>query len=212
MAGKTQDFLGIKQITEGIVILKNQSLRGVLMVSSTNFSLKSKEEQDAIIYQFQSFLNSLDFFCQIVVQSRKINISEYLKTMKEIESKQKNPLLKIQTENYRNFVQDLSESGAILTKNFYLVVPYFPSGVDEIAKKRFFAKTKIAPDLNEENFQRYKQQIWQRMEFVSLGLMRCGLKALPLTTEEVAELLWSLYHPTEAETGFFPEFPPEMII
>lgn len=211
MPGKTQDFLGIEQLREGIIILKNKSLRGILMVSSTNFSLKSEEEQNAIIYQFQNFLNSLDFFCQIVVQSRKINITDYLEKIKEMEDKQANPLLKMQTEDYRRFVQQLVETGTILTKSFYLIIPYFPTDAGEATAKGILKKSADS-ELSEKNFQRYKQQIWQRMEFVSLGLMRCGLRAVPLTSAEIAELLWSLYHPTESETGRFPEFPPEMII
>ena len=80
----TQAFLEIQDIREGVLILKNTGIRGILMVSSINFALKSEEEQTAIIYAFQSFLNSLDFFCQIVVQSRNINITPYLDSLKDL--------------------------------------------------------------------------------------------------------------------------------
>jgi hypothetical protein len=101
----TQDFLEISQIREGVVILKNKSLRGILMISSVNLALKSTEEQTAIINQFQSFLNSLDFTCQIIVQSRKVNLTGYIDLIKKWESKQKNELLQHQTESYRNFIR-----------------------------------------------------------------------------------------------------------
>src|SRR3989344_5326224 len=124
MDNATQQFLEIKDIREGILLLKNNTIRGVLMVSSINFALKSEEEQTAIIYAFQSFLNSLDFFCQIVVQSRKINITPYLDSLKDLEEKQTNYLLKKQTSSYREFIKNMVVGDTIMTKNFYVVVPY----------------------------------------------------------------------------------------
>ncbi len=210
--GKSQDFLEINQIKEGIMILKNKSLRGVLMVSSVNFSLKSSEEQNATIYQFQNFLNSLDFFCQIIAQSRKINIRGYLDKIKIIENNQKNSLLKMQTADYRRFIKDLVTDNTILTKSFFVVVPYTASELITAPKKGGILKKQTSsPELTEENFMRHKRQIWQRMEFVVLGLRRCGLKAVPLTTIEIVEFLWSLHHPKEAESGYYPEFPSDLI-
>ena len=108
MAGSpTQEFLEIKDIREGVLLLKNNSIRGILMVSSLNFALKSDEEQSAIIYAFQTFLNSLDFFCQIVIQSRNINITPYLDGLKDLEEKQTTELLKQQTASYRDFIKNL---------------------------------------------------------------------------------------------------------
>jgi len=183
------------------------------MVSSLNFALKSAEEQDAILYQFQSFLNALDFSCQIVVQSRRLNITGYLEKLEGLEQKQKTELLKVQTKEYRAFIKQLVEENAILTKNFFVVVPYAVSemvGFDS-SQKGVLQKAKI-PTLTEENFHRCKIQLWQRMEYVALGLRRCGLQSVPLTTPEIVELFWGLYHPKEAEIGFYPEFPMELII
>ena len=209
----TQQFLEVAQIKEGVVVLKNKGMRGILMVSSLNFALKSAEEQDAILYQFQSFLNALDFSCQIVVQSRRLNITGYLEKLEGLEQKQKTELLKVQTKEYRAFIKQLVEENAILTKNFFVVVPYAVSemvGFDS-SQKGVLQKAKI-PTLTEENFQRCKIQLWQRMEYVALGLRRCGLQSVPLTTPEIVELFWGLYHPKEAEIGFYPEFPMELII
>lgn len=209
----TQQFLEIDQVREGVLILKNKALRGVLMVSSLNFALKSEDEQNAIIYQFQSFLNSLDFSCQIVVQSRKLNITGYLEKLKELEETQENELLKMQTAEYREFIQGLVETGAILAKTFFVVVPYTLWEAEglPLTGKKLLKRPKI-PTLTEENFQRYKSQLWQRMEFVALGLRRCGLQAVPLTTPELIELFWSLHHPKEAEVGYYPELPEELVI
>jgi len=205
----TQKFLEIEQIREGVIILKNQTLRGVLMVSSLNFALKSEEEQSAILYQFQNFLNSLDFSCQIVVQSRRLNITGYIEKLKELERKQENELLKIQTKGYHEFIEGLVATGLIMTKNFYVVIPFTLLEAQAVPPTKLLKMPKVIT-LTEEEFQRCKSQLWQRMEFLALGLRRCGLHAVPLSTEELIELFWSLYHPKEAEVGYFPEIPPEL--
>jgi len=209
--GSTQQFLELDQIKEGLLVLKNRSLRAVMMVSSLNFALKSDEEQSSIIYAFQSFLNSLDFSCQIVIQSRKLNITGYLDKIKELEARQENELLRIQTQEYHDFVQGLVGGGTIMSKSFFVVVPFnlLEAGVIGSPLKLFKSAANPSP-LTEDEFQRCKSQIWQRMEFVALGLRRCGLQAMPLTTPELIELFWGLHHPKEAEVGYFPEIPPEL--
>jgi len=206
----TQQFLEIEQIREGVMILKNKSLRGVIMVSSLNFALKSEEEQTAIIYQFQNFLNSLDFSLQIVAQSRRLNITGYLDKLKDLEKKQENELLKTQTAEYRNFVQDLIAGSSIMSKNFFVVVPFTLIEIPGMETAKGFLKKKPEITLSEEQFQRAKSQLWQRMEFVALGLRRCGLQCVPLNTPELIELFWGLYHPEESEVGYYPEIPPEL--
>jgi len=209
-----QQFLEFNQIRNGVIVLRNNSLRGILMVSSLNFDLKSDEEQKAIIYQFQSFLNSLDFSCQIVVQSRRLNITGYFDKLKELEEKQENELLKIQTAEYRKFVESLVEEGVIVKKTFYLIVPYTLSEIEGVSGGLFKIKGILPtkqPKLTEENFQRAREQLWQRMEFVAIGLRRCGLTALPLTTPELIEIFWSWHHPKESEVGYYPEILPELV-
>src|SRR5438105_14872744 len=120
----TQEFLEVKDIREGVLILKNNDIRGILMVSSLNFALKSAEAQSAIIYAFQSFLNSLDFSCQILIQSRRINITAYLDSLKSLQQRQTVELLKIQTTSYIQFIKDLVQGDSVMTKTFYVVVPY----------------------------------------------------------------------------------------
>lgn len=201
-----QDFLGILDIREGAIILKDRSLRGLLYISSQNFGLKSAEEQDAIIFQFQEFLNSLDFPCQIVVQSRKLNMQRYFDDLKSLEENQQNPLLKIQMQEYIYFIESLVKSGSIMTKSFFVSIPFYLTEISGIPVGQ-----KLINELTEESFQRAKNQLWQRLEFVALGLKRCGLQAAALNTEEIIDLLWSLYHTKEAEQGYYPELPPELI-
>lgn len=206
----TQQFLEIDQIRERVIILKNKALRGILMVSSLNFALKSSEEQNAIIYQFQNFLNSLDFSCQIVIQSRRLNITGYLDKLRVLEKEQKNESLRIQTASYREFIESMIKAGIIMTKTFFVVVPFTLMETQGITTPTKLLKKPTIPTLTEGEFQRCKTQLWQRMEFVALGLRRCDLQAIPLTTIELIELFWSLHHPKEAEFGYYPEIPPEI--
>jgi len=208
MKPSTQDFLEFDQIKDGVIILKNRGLRTVLMVSSLNFALKSAEEQNAILYQFQNFLNSLDFSCQIFVQSRRLNITGYLEKLSEIEKKEKNELLKIQIIDYRKFIEQITKGGSIMQKTFYVVVPFSTMKTLITTKKGKLPKISA---LTKEVFQRSKTQLLQRVEFVILGLRASGLQAVPLTTLELSELFWSLHHPLEAEQGYYPEIPSELV-
>ncbi len=213
----TQAFLEIQDIREGVLLLKNSSIRGVMMVSSVNFALKSEEEQTATIYAYQNFLNSLDFSCQIVIQSRNINITPYLDTLKDLEDRQTNDLLKKQTASYREFIKNMVVGDTVMTKNFYVVVPYTLMeifGVGGAAKRFDFLKPGAKQEnkeMSDADFQRCKTQLWQRMEFLAMGLRRCGLEAMPLTTPELIELFWAIHHPEQAEIGYYPEILPELL-
>ncbi|MBI2452795.1 MAG: hypothetical protein HYV55_01020 [Parcubacteria group bacterium] len=209
MTTTTQEFLELDEIREGMVVLKDRTVRGVMLVSSQNFALKSDEEQDAVIAQFQSFLNSLDFSVQIVVQSRLLNLTGYLDQLKELEVNQKNDLLKALTQDYHAFVERLIAGSSIMTKSFFVVVPFSLLETVSLDERRRIPK--IAGSLSDDDLQRMKTQLWQRMEFVALGLRRMGLKIAPLNSEELIELFWSWHHPKESEVGYYPEIPPEII-
>ncbi|PIZ77102.1 MAG: hypothetical protein COY04_00595 [Parcubacteria group bacterium CG_4_10_14_0_2_um_filter_7_35_8] len=207
----TQDFLEIDQIREGVIVLKSKALRGILMISSLNFALKSVEEQETIIYQFQNLLNSLDFSIQIVIQSRKMNITGYLDQIETLREKQTGELMKMQTTSYYDFIKGLIEGGSIMSKTFFLVVPYTVSEDRGVRGSESVLNMPKIPSLTEEQFQRCKSQLWQRMEFLALGLKRMELQAVPLSTPELIEFFWSIHHPKEAEIGYYPEIPPELM-
>lgn len=211
MKAPTQEFLELSEIREGIIVLKNKTLRGVLMVSSMNFALKSLEEQDAIIYQFQSFINSLDFSTQFLIQSRRLNLTGYLDQLKELERQQTNELLRSQIASYYEFIRQFVETGNIMSKEFFVIIPYSTQELYGVPAPTKLLKVVPAP-LTEEDFQRCKIQLWQRMEFVVLGLKRMGLQAIPLNTQELIELFWRLHHPSQAERGYYPEIPPELTL
>ncbi len=196
--GSTQQFLDIEEIKEGTVILKDGGLRAILMTSAINFALKSSKEQEAIIYHYQSFLNSLDFPVQIIINSRQLNIIPYLATLKEREKSQTNELLKIQTAEYQEFVRGLVEMASIMKKTFYVVVPFAPiEAKRESFSERlmtFLGSIRMAK-LKKENFAKYKDQLLQRVEHVMGNLEGAGIRIAPLDTQELIELFYTLYNP-----------------
>lgn len=194
-----QKHLEIKEIKDDVIVLKNKGLRAILMTTSINMALKSTEEQDAIIYKYQDFLNSLDFSVQIVAASRKFDIAPYIQNLSQKQNVQENELLRIQTAEYIDFVKGLTEMTNIMTESFYLVVPYSPS----IAKKtglinRLFGK-KEQSEVKEQAFQELKNNLWQRIDFVATGLAGIGIRSTPLNTEELIELFYKLYNPSAKE-------------
>ena len=195
-----QNHLEIKDIKDDVVILKNGGLRAVLMTTSLNFALKSNEEQDAVIYRYQEFLNSLDFSAQIVAISRRFNIEPYIQSLKEIGSQQENELLKIQTVEYIDFVRGLTEMNDIMTESFYLAVPYSPVISEKIGFLNKLLKFNQNQQKKEDNnFPEMKNSLWQRAEFVVTGLSGIGIKAVPLNTNELIELFYKLYNPNAKE-------------
>src|ERR1700704_4763908 len=123
----TQDFVPVAEVRDGIVILKDGTMRAILLASSINFALKSEDEQTAFIVQFQNFLNSLDFSCQIFIQSRMLDIRPYIATLEVSYKKQLDDLMRVQIREYIEFVKSFTEAANIMTKNFFVVVPYAPS-------------------------------------------------------------------------------------
>lgn len=189
----------IDDVRDGIIILKDRGMRGVLMASSVNFSLKSEDERQAILLQFQDFLNSLDFPVQIVIQSRRLDIRPYIALLEGRLKEQANDLMKIQIEQYMQFVRSFTESTNIMTKNFFVVVPYDAALIS--------GKGSILPNFKgqknegnkEEDFEEKKNQLEQRMSVVEQGLVRCGVRVAKLGTEEVIELFYKVFNPGESE-------------
>ncbi|OGZ95032.1 MAG: hypothetical protein A3I44_00835 [Candidatus Sungbacteria bacterium RIFCSPLOWO2_02_FULL_51_17] len=194
-AQAAQDFLAVDTIRDGIITLKNGGLRKILMTSSLNFALKSADEQDAIIFQYQNFINAVDFSLQFVVQSRKLNITPYLQILKEREKEEANDLLKVQISEYREFIRSFVELSNVVSKAFYIVIPFNPTLMS--GKGGLFGGMGGKKRTEEENFLEYKTQIDQRVDAVSLGLIRFGIRTAPLNTEELIELFYGLYNPGE---------------
>ncbi len=200
MKNATQKFVPIDDVRDGIVILKEGGMRGVLMASSINFSLKSNDERQAILMQFQDFLNSLDFSIQILVQSRRLDIRPYVALLEGRHKEQTNDLMKIQIEQYIQFVKSFTESTNIMTKNFFIVIPY--DGAIISSKKGVlsgFGSQNKSKESQEEDFEERKNQLEQRMAVVEQGLVRCGVRVAKLGTDEVVELFYKIFNPGESE-------------
>jgi hypothetical protein len=196
----TQDFVPIKEVRDGLAILKDGSMRAVVMTSSLNFALKSEEEQNAILYQFQDFLNSLDFTIQIFIQSRRLDIRPYLALLEERKKAQTIDLLKIQTQEYIGFVKNFTETTNIMTKTFFIVIPYSPAMLQKGGGLSAFRKKGEAEiKRDEETFEENRAQLEERIAVVEQGLTRTGVRVVQLGTEELIELFYKLFNPGDTE-------------
>lgn len=199
-AKSTQDFVPISEVRDGVVVLKDGGLRAVLLASSINFALKSEDEQTAFIVQFQNFLNSLDFSVQIFVQSRMLDIRPYVATLEAAYKEQLDDLMRIQIREYIEFIKSFTEAANIMTKNFFVVVPYSPpiaassGGVSSILP---FGKKKTNAAEANRTFEEQVSQLEQRISIVQQGLTRTGVRTVQLGTEEAIELLYKMFNPGE---------------
>ncbi|OGH70635.1 MAG: hypothetical protein A3C90_01780 [Candidatus Magasanikbacteria bacterium RIFCSPHIGHO2_02_FULL_51_14] len=197
----SQQHLPIQEIRDGVVVLKDGTLRAALLTSSINFSLKSEDEQNAIISSYVGFLNSLDHPLQIVVQSRQLQIGPYLEMLGKAEREQTNELLRVQIADYRAFVTELIEIGQIMGKRFYVIVPYDPLTAK---RKGFWSRIKelfrpiAAVRLKEERFQQRRADLDRRVRNVVSGLEGMGLATVQLDTQALVELYYSTYNPDTA--------------
>lgn len=200
----TQEFVNIESIENGVIRLKGGAYRKILIVSGMNFDLKSSEEQEMIIFSFQGFLNSLDFTIQFFIHSRKLNIENYLKVVKDRENKEPNELLKNQIFEYGEFVKSFVAQNAIMSKNFFVIVPFDPVRISEAGGKfkdkvfgLFGSKTPAGSEQQTEN--EYLEQLDQRVSEVVDGLNQIGLRTVPLNDAELSELFYNIYNPSIIE-------------
>lgn len=200
----TQDFVPIKEIRDGVIMTSESEMRAVLICSSINLSLKSADEQAAIISGFQTFLNSLEFSCQIFIQSRRLDIRPYIALLEDRAKNVTEDLLKVQIREYIEFIKDFTDKRNIMTKNFFIVVPYgIPlvgaNGLPSILP--FSKKNETAADkqVRIEQFEEARSQLEQRVAVVSQGLTRVGVRVARLGTEEIVELFYKLFNPGETD-------------
>ena len=202
-AKATQEFVPIKEVRDGVIVLKNDDLRAIVLANSINLSLKSEEEQRAVIFQFQGFLNTLDFPVQISVQSRRLDIRPYILLLEDRMRVQTEPLLKLQTKEYIEFIRNFTESVSIMTKNFFVVVSYTSSVIrpnSDFLSNLFTRENKEEARLREQlDFEEKRSQLEQRVSVIQQGLSRCGIKSAQLGTEEVVEVFYKVFNPGEAE-------------
>ncbi len=202
-AKATQEFVPIKEVRDGVIVLKDGGLRAIVLANSINLSLKSDEEQKATIFQFQSFLNTLDFSIQISIQSRRLDIRPYLVLLENRMKVQSEPLLKLQTKEYIEFIRKFTEEVSIMTKSFFVVIPYTHTVLKSdsgILKRLFSKKNKEEKKFaRQEDFEEKRSQLEERVGVIQQGLSHCGIKSAQLGTEEVVEVFYKVFNPGEIE-------------
>ncbi len=198
-AKSAQEFVPIREIQNDTVIMKDGSLRALIICSSINFALKSEDEKTAVLGQFQNFLNSLDFSIQISMQSRRLDIKPYIELLAQKEDVQTNDLMKVQLHEYMNFIKELTTKINIMEKSFFVVVPYIPAslsikkgGMLSFGKKETFTEKNVS-------FVEHKSQLDERVSFVTQGIQGTGVKAQRLDTEALIELYYTTFNPGDTQ-------------
>lgn len=204
----TQNTLQIAEIRDGIVIMSDGSYRSVVMVKSINFDLMSQQEQEAVEYSYQGFLNSLYFPVQIFVRSQKVDLQPYIEKLDKIRTEHDNMLLALLMEDYIGYIDTLSQQTNIMDKKFYVVIPFFPVASSQQAltqSKNFFSgvgaifsKKEQHVTINEAELENAKTELRNRVQAVLSGLLQCSIQGLPLDTQELIELYYDTYNPDTA--------------
>jgi hypothetical protein len=201
----TQNTLQIAEIRDGIVIMNDGSSRAVIACQNINFDLMSQEEREAVEFSYQGFLNSLYFPIQIFVRSQKVDLRPYIEKLDKIRSEHDNMLLALLMEDYIAFMSDISQQTNIMDKRFYLIIPYF-NVVDAQkavqASKSFFTnvfgKKEQKITINEQDLEKAKTELRNRIQAVMAGLQTTGVQSEPLDTQELIELYYDAYNPDTA--------------
>lgn len=202
-----QKSLIISEIRDGVVIMKDGSMRAIVMCKSINFDLMNPQEREGVEFAYQGFLNSLYFQTQILIRSQHINLDDYLEKLQTIKQNQDNILLGLLMEDYIDYVKYLIDAANIMDKQFYIVVPYYPTlaakeGISSGAQKFseiFKPKDEGVVTINETDFKKYKQELTQRVRVVTNGLNQMGVNSIPLSTQELIELYYNVYNPVTAK-------------
>lgn len=196
----TQDHLPIAGIQDGVLLMTDGSLRVVLKIEPINFELKSENEQNSIIYSYQSFLNSLEFPVQIVIQSKRLDLELYLTKLKGTLAQQTNDLLRIQTEDYIGFVRQLISVANIMAKRFYVVVSHShtskSSSLNQLTS--LIAHRPTGPLMEQDEFDRLRNEAYNKAGIIAGGLARVGAKCQALQTQDLIELFYTIYNPDVA--------------
>ncbi|MBW4061638.1 hypothetical protein HJC99_03670 [Candidatus Saccharibacteria bacterium] len=199
----TQNSLLISEIKDGVVVMRDGSLRSVILGSAINFDLMSPQEQGSIEYAYQGFINALHFPIQIVIKSQKIDLDPYIDKLKNLRNEQANELLGVLMEDYIGNIKALVEEVNIMDKQFYVVVPYFPPvDVKHSASIVTGIQAALRPtptiSVTEEQFRQYKTELANRTSQVSSGLNQMGIRSINLGSQELIDLYYSWYNPEVA--------------
>lgn len=197
----SQYFVPVKDIHDDVVILKDGQMCMILLASSINFALKSADEQQAILAQFQAFLNAIDFSLQIYIQSRRLDIRPYMEILRGRESSQDNDLMRVQLREYMEFITTFTTQVDIMTKNFFVVIPYTPSNLEIKGFSKFLKPNPHQKEEDSNKFFEDRTQLEQRVSVVEQGLSRIGIRTTPLGTDELVELFYHIFNPEDLSSA-----------
>jgi type IV secretory pathway VirB4 component len=203
----SQKFVPIKEIRDGIVVLNSGEMRSVIMATPINLGLKSADEQQATIMQFQNFLNSLEFSVQLQTSSRRLDIRPYLLSLEKRLEEIPEELLRIQTREYIEFIRSFNEQYNVMMKYFYVVVAFSGGGITPAAQTGFLSKLGKKKDANDtttdemQKFEESRSQLEQRIAVVTSGLTAMGITSRQLETPELVELYQGTFNPGELHSA-----------
>ncbi len=208
-AHSTQNLLKISEIRDGVAIMNDASYRAVIMCKAINFDLMSESEQEAVEFSYQGFLNSLYFPVQIFIHSIQVDLSGYIDKLEKLKNQQDNMLLSMLMDDYMDFIDQISSQTNIMDKDFYVVVPFFPgpevntnitSGSRNFITgfSDLFGKKEKHLTVDEISLENAKDELRNRVQGTIQGLQQCGVKGLPLDTQELIELYYNIYNPDTA--------------
>lgn len=202
MPNSTQKYLKIAEFRDDLVMMQDGTLRAVMICSSVNFALKGEDEQSALISAYMQFLNSLDYPIQIVIQSRKLDIDNYIRRLKDAEKKLQNELLRNQINGYISYIQQLIEMQEIMTKKFFIIVPFNPLGSKTKSFWQRLTETFFPAQIikvKKEILAKYKEELSIRISNIQGNLGGMGVESVVLDTQGLIELFYNSYNPTTGQ-------------
>ena len=202
LSSSTLNFLQIAEIRDSVLVLRESQMRAILGVSSTNFDLKSQQEQEMIIGTFQGILNSIDYPIQIVVQNRRVNLDSYIEKLKGLQDTQTNDLLRVKMQEYIEYIQNIIQEANIMEKNFYLVVGYDPVTLQEGVFGSFLRALNPARIVKQkqEDFLSNRRVLMTRVDDIAGKMGGLDLKLSLLNTEQLIGLMYNSYNPDTTDS------------
>ncbi|MBC7472579.1 MAG: hypothetical protein H7196_04980 [candidate division SR1 bacterium] len=198
----TLGFVEISEIRDSVLILREGQMRAVLAVSSANFALKSIQEQEIIIGAFQGILNSIDFPIQILVQSRRLDLTSYIEKLKHIEDNLTNDLLRVKMQEYVEYIKQMLQEVNIMNKDFYVIVGYEPISLKDGIFGRFLRALNPSRAIKQkqEDFLKNRKLMMSRTDAIASRFASLDLKVNLLNTEQLIALMYNSYNPDLLES------------
>lgn len=187
IGASTQKFIEVSDIVDDVVFFKNGDACSVIETSSVNFFLLSQDEQNARIYGYMGLINSLSFPIQILIVSRKIDMSSYISMLGERIQQVSSPRVQEHLTQYRSFIQELVSGGELLDKSLYVVVPFSRLELGPSAAKGGGSK-------KASYVKRVQEALSTKKSSVVEQIVRMGLSARVLPREELIKLYYELYN------------------